>query len=201
MLFFAPDATDANPTRIWDNVYLGELFGHNRWMQFLFTAMKSRQPTPSIQRSKVVNAIMIPLLGCAFRSGMAVLTKYHQQNDGCSRCSQVRRVPRQRPGSPWCARATDWHAESDYNTLIDWQRFLDPVQPRDDIGSRSGNSFGASANVGIHSLVLTVTSLTSAHSFIADHNLQAKMMDGCLQLMLPETDGLTIELTEDGGSP
>lgn len=37
--FFASDATNAQPMRLWDNVYLGDLLGINRWQQVFFAVL------------------------------------------------------------------------------------------------------------------------------------------------------------------
>jgi hypothetical protein len=78
MPFFAPDATDAQPTRLWDNVYLGELFGTNLWQRVFFAATRRSTPRPSQARSAVVRRTGVALLLRSFPAGMPVLTAYYR---------------------------------------------------------------------------------------------------------------------------
>ena len=198
--FFAPDATDDKPIAVWGNVYLGDLLGTNWWMRQLFAALRCSTPTPSQQRSNVVNTLVVPMLQRAFRNGMIVLTDYYQQNDDAKRAADadafaacqggvlgllgVREIV---IGTPDLSAG---HAQ--------WQRLLNPLQPTAD--HRWALPPGPAIRLversipSICVMTLTVRTLDQAYSWIVAHGLQAECVDGAIQLMLPTTNGLLVKL-------
>jgi catechol 2,3-dioxygenase-like lactoylglutathione lyase family enzyme len=89
--FFAPDATDALPTRLWDNVYLGELLGTNCWQKLFFAMSRASPPRPSVSRQPLVLRFGVAMLLRAFPSGMPVLTAYYKDRERHARA--VDRAP------------------------------------------------------------------------------------------------------------
>jgi hypothetical protein len=79
--FFAPDATDADPVRLWDNVYLGGLLGTNLWQRMFLASTRRSTPRPSQTRSPVVRRTGVALLLRSFPAGMPVLTAYYRNLD------------------------------------------------------------------------------------------------------------------------
>lgn len=79
--FFSPDATDENPIRLWDNVYIGNLLGHNVWQKLFLKMSQNMKPGPSMQQSPLLSTFAVQLMSMSFRHGMPVLTEYHQYID------------------------------------------------------------------------------------------------------------------------
>jgi hypothetical protein len=79
--FFAPEATDEEPVRLWDNVYLGGLLGTNPWQRLFLATTRRSTPRPSQARSPVVRRTGVALLLRSFPAGMPVLTAYYRNLD------------------------------------------------------------------------------------------------------------------------
>lgn len=198
--FFAPDATDNNPVAIWENVYLGGVLGSNWWMRQLFAALRRSTPTPSQQRSNMVNTLVVPFLQRAFRTGMVVLTDYYQQNDDAKRAADAEALTTCQGGALGVLGVYEIgigtpDLSADH---AQWQRLLNPIQPT--ATHRWALPPGPAIRLekwpvpNIRTMTLTVRTLDRARSWIADHGLQAEYTDGAIRLVLPTADGLSVKL-------
>jgi hypothetical protein len=193
--FYASEATDANPTRLWSNIYLGDLFEHNLWQKFFFGLTRAAAPTPS-QQSPWLTRIMLALMARAMRHALPVLTEYHQGHDKAKQAADqqalqacsggllgveaVREVVIGRPG-PELSR---WL----------WGRLLSPIEP--DQYSTWPMGMGPAIRLinrnraGLVTIVLKVAAVDKAKQALKQLNLLKHTSAERLVFSLPHTNGL-----------
>lgn len=202
MPFFAPEATDHNPIKLWANVFLGGLLGENVWMRLFFSMSKRATPRPSVQRSRLANAMMLPLLTRSFRNGMPVLTEYYQHLADHNRAIDRTLLQQGQGGAlgiEYVQEIVIGVPETAPQSTA-WARLFDPLVPDEtglwSLGGGPALRFIPQSTPGIQTMVLKVTSLEQAKAFINQADLQMEIRNKWLTLTLPHTSGLTVQLTE-----
>jgi catechol 2,3-dioxygenase-like lactoylglutathione lyase family enzyme len=194
--FFAPDATDAQPIRLWDNVYLGDLLGTNLWQRLFLAATRRSTPRPSQARSPVVRRTGVALLLRSFPAGMPVLTAYYRNLEQHARA--VSRSPLAACaggvlGIEYVHRVTvaaaDWQP---------WTRLTGSQADQDSLIVRypEGPTLEvlASPRPGIRSITLRVASLAVAHEALRSRRISVVSHTAGLAFAIPGTQ-LTVALS------
>ena len=194
--FFAPDATDAQPIRLWDNVYLGDLLGTNRWQRLFFAMTRRSALRPSQAHSPVVRRTGVALLLRSFPAGMPVLTAYYRNLEQHARA--VSQAPLAACGGGALGVAyvhrvtvgtTDWQP---------WTRLTGERADQDSLIVRCPDGptleVLASAQPGIRSITLRVASLGRADEALRLRRISVVSHTAGLTFTIPGTR-LTVALT------
>lgn len=205
--FFAPEATDENPRKLWTNIFLGGFLDDGFWRRVFFAMTNAATPKPSMQRSKFGMAMSEFLLTRSFPNGFPVLTEYHAQNDDHKRAAD-REALRQRHGGALgiedVAEVLVGVTETE-PTETKWARLLAPVAPESPgvwhLGAGPALRLVPQSHRKIQTIALKVQSLARARQFITEAGLAAEDLSAQsggerVELTLPGTQGLTVQLTE-----
>lgn len=200
--FFAPEATDENPHKLWTNVFLGGFLGDGFWRRLFMLMTRSSSPKPSMQHSKVGLALSTFLLKRAFPNGFPVLTEYHTQNDDEKRAVDWEALRARNGGALGVERMQEVVVGTPGSdpAASELARLLAPVEPRDDgswhLGVGPALRIVPQSAPLIQTIVLKVASLARARQFITDAALSTQEIGERVELVLPGTGGLTVQLTE-----
>lgn len=200
--FFAPEATDENPTAIWANVYLGGLLGENAWMRLLFAMTKQAKPKPSRMRLPLVNKISLALMAGAFRDGLPVLTEYYLGHDDAKRAADWEALRQGQGGGLGveCVQEVIVGVPAHTRYQAVWAQLLAPktlnLDNRSDLEPGPAIRLVTQAQPGIQTIVLQVTSLARVETFARRMGIPTVMKADRMVLKLPQTTGLMLQLTE-----
>lgn len=196
MPFFPPQATDDNPVRLWDNVYMGNLLGHNMWQKLFIRMSHNMTPKPSVQQSPLLSKLAIQFVSKSFQQGMPVLTEYHQYLETHRQAIDGSLLQTVQGGKMHIEGVHEIVVGvSDDETKV-WAKFFDSDTP-------NGNStvymlpygpcvrFVSAEHSGIKTLVLKVQSLQHVRDTASAEQLALTSLPDRLQLGIP--GGLHIE--------
>lgn len=199
--FFAPQATDENPIQIWANVYLGQLLGENRWTRLFFALTQRTEPSPSAMQSPLLNKISLWLMQKAFANGMPVLTEYYREREAHRRAISSETLAESRGGLLGVERVGE--VVVGVRDRAPWARLLAPLTPNEGSAYRIGPGPALrllpAAAPGIQTITLHVSSLARAKAALDDGAMDYADGGDRLVLTLPESQGISIQLTPTSG--
>jgi catechol 2,3-dioxygenase-like lactoylglutathione lyase family enzyme len=189
MPFFAPDATDDAPTRLWDNIYLGELLGTNLWQKLFFAMSRVSTPRPSMSRRPSVLRVGVAVMLRAFPGGMPVLTAYYRDRERHARAvdratlvacgggalgvefvDEIRITARDR--GPWAR-------------LLGCAHGAGPLSAR--LGQGPAVRVEPGRGAGIAHITLAVRSVDAAVAALGERGLESTTVDQCPAFFVPGT--------------
>lgn len=196
--FFAPEATDANPIIMWENVYLGNLLGTNFW-QRLFLSMSRRSPAkPSSQRSPLMQRLAAPLLLRAFLHGRPVLTAYHTNLTEHARAINRETLQACAGGGLGIIEVSHVHCSTPDASA--WTKLLGnlPVANQFNWSLGDGPALHLTVNQppALQSITLRVAKLADAHDQLVRLGITVVAAHDWLRFTVPHTHGLQMRLTE-----